>query len=164
MTSYNNIPIFDDCDREDFLVWRELLLSHFDAHHPKTAQLLRMDVFDKLAQIGGNVGVDERVEGSTSDDAEAEAVLAAVIGQDEQAEMRNRAARGHIILFLGPIQRGHCCICRAVWKYGPSFTPDTCSGKTNEAQRCSGSTNFSSQRQPKQKWPCVIVSMVSACS
>jgi hypothetical protein len=73
MASYKNIPLFDDCDREDFLVWRELLLSHFDAHHPETAQLLRMDVFfDKLAQMGENVGVDEGVEGSTSDDAEAE--------------------------------------------------------------------------------------------
>jgi hypothetical protein len=58
-----------------------------------------------LQQIVGNGGVDEEVEESESGDAEAEAVIAAVIGQDEEAKMRNRAAKGHVLVFLGPTQR-----------------------------------------------------------
>jgi hypothetical protein len=50
--SYKNIPLFDDCDLEDFLVWRELLLSHLDTRHPQTAHLPRQNVSGEL--IGGN--------------------------------------------------------------------------------------------------------------
>jgi hypothetical protein len=103
MTSYKNIPHFDDCDSEDILVWRELLLSYLDTHHPETAQLLLTDVFDELGQIGRDGEVDEGVDDNEADDAEA--VVAAVIGQDDEADIHDRIAKGFFVLFLGPTQR-----------------------------------------------------------
>lgn len=46
-------------DTQDFLVWRELVLSYQDTHNPGTAQLLRSDFFDELGGLGvGSAGVD----------------------------------------------------------------------------------------------------------
>jgi hypothetical protein len=103
MVSYQNVPHFDDCDREDFLAWRELLLSHRDTHHPQTVQLLCQNVSGE--QIGGNGEVEGVDDDDDNEADDAEAVVPAVIGPDEGANLRNQAAKGHVRLFLGPTQR-----------------------------------------------------------
>jgi hypothetical protein len=73
MSAYKNIPLFDEFDTQDFLVWRELVLSYQDAHNPETAQLLRSEVFDELGGLGvGSAGVDPGDEENGDDAAEAE--------------------------------------------------------------------------------------------
>jgi hypothetical protein len=104
MTSYKNIPLFDDCDSEDFLVWRELLLSYMDAHHPETAQLLRVDEMEEINESQDVDNANEDDEGE--DDAEAGNIVnravnrfAEVVEKDPQAKARNRRAKGHILFF-----------------------------------------------------------------
>jgi hypothetical protein len=47
MSTYKNIPLFDDFDSQDFLVRRELFLSHQDTHNLETAQMLRHEIFNR---------------------------------------------------------------------------------------------------------------------
>jgi hypothetical protein len=121
MSAYKNIPLFDNFDTQDFLVWRELFLSYQDTHNPATAQLLRNDVFDELGGLNlQSADVDPGDEEDGGDEAEqaqeavaaaavepdaAGAVAAAVIGADDSRKSANAAAKGHVILFLSPALR-----------------------------------------------------------
>jgi hypothetical protein len=110
MSAYKNIPLFDDFDTQDFLVWRELFLSYQDTHNPATAQLLRSDVFDDLGGLhlqSADVDPGDEEDGGDAVQAELsqEAVAAAVVGADASRKSANVAAKGHVILFLSPALR-----------------------------------------------------------
>jgi hypothetical protein len=92
MASYKNIPLFDDFDSQDFLVWRELFLSYPDANNPANEKEL-----PDAAEVSGDAA-EEAAE-------EVAAAVAAVDGAEETRKKANAAAKAHMLLFLDPTQR-----------------------------------------------------------
>jgi hypothetical protein len=43
--SYKGIPLFENCDSQDLLVWHELFLSFCDSNYPKTIEILQNSVY-----------------------------------------------------------------------------------------------------------------------
>jgi hypothetical protein len=79
--SYKGIPLFENCDSQDFLVGHELFLSYCDSNYPKTVELLRNSVDNDLDGVpkacdAGNVDgplADPDVEAGSCDHAASDA-------------------------------------------------------------------------------------------
>jgi hypothetical protein len=79
--SYKGIPLFENCDSQDFLVWHELFLSYCDSNYPKIMELLRNSVDNDLDGVpeacdAGNVDgplADPDVDAGSCDDAASDA-------------------------------------------------------------------------------------------
>jgi hypothetical protein len=73
--SYKGIPLFENCDSQDFRAWHELFLSYCDSNYPKTVELLRNSVDNDLDGVpkacdAGNVDgplADPDVDASCDD-------------------------------------------------------------------------------------------------